>query len=264
MKNNKNRVRLARRVSLAGCLSGLVLMCAGVASAAEVTVYAAASLTNAFRDMAKLYQEAEPDTDVVFSFAASDVLQRQIVNGAPADIFASADQVAMDKALDAQVILESTRVNFTGNSLVLIRPVDERDAAHGLQELSDLIKDHVTRIALGNPDTVPAGRYARDGLRASGLWPLPEGKQVLGQNVRQVLDYVARGEVDAGVVFATDAAMMPDRVHVVEAIPLPTQVLYPIALVNRDGSPKEAEDFYRFILSEKGQQILQEHGFGPP
>lgn len=243
-------------------LAIVALVLTAPVGAAEVTVYAAASLGNAFRDVARIYQVQQPDVDVVFSFAASDVLQRQIVNGAPADIFASADQIAMDKAEQEDVIQAETRKDFARNSLVLITPIDD----DVIQGLADLDSSAISRIALGNPDTVPAGRYAQAGLRQAGAWEVVQGKQILGQNVRQVLDYVARGEVDAGFVFATDAASMPDQVRVVETLSSPTPVLYPLALVKRDGhsEEEEARGFYDFILSDAGQRILQKYGFDEP
>src|SRR5699024_11113923 len=203
------------------------------------------------------------DVRITFSFAASDVLQRQGVHGAPADIFAAADQVAMDKAERAGAIQPSTRRDFATNTLVLIKPADAEGDNHaqGIAQLADLDSQAITRIGLGNPATVPAGRYARDSLREANLWDALQEKQVLAQHVRQVLDYVARGEVDAGFVFATDAALMPDRVKVVENVASPTSIRYPLALVQRKERPDAAADFYDFILSQPGQQILSDHGF---
>lgn len=237
---------------------GLAL--ASSAGAAEVTVYAAASLGHAFRDMAQAFEAQHPDVNIVYSFAASDILQRQIVNGAPAHLFASADQVAMDKAEQAGVVQPNTRQNFARNALVLITPADQQS----IHSVADLENPAYSRIALGNPDTVPAGRYARAGLQHVGIWDTLMSRQVLGQNVRQVLDYVARGEVDAGFVFATDAASLSDRVRVVEKIKSPVAVLYPLVLVQRHDPPEQARQFYDFILSEDGQQILHDYGFEQP
>lgn len=231
------------------------------ASASEVVVSAASSLTNAFKDLAEQYQQAHTDTKILLSVAASDVLMRQIVQGAPVDIYASADQATMDKAVDAGVIDAASRHDFVRNEIVLIVPAQND---HTIMSIADLSADSITRIAFGNPLTVPAGRYTQAALEGSGHWDTVKSKEIMGQSVRQVLDYVARGEVDAGFVFATDAAIMPDRVTVVERLDSPVPVLYPVALVTRDGRSDAAEPFLEYILSDKGQAILEHYGFTGP
>lgn len=239
----------------------VVLWGAGsVVQASEIVVSAAASLTNAFKDLATQYEQ-EHGTKVLPSFAASDVVMQQVINGAPVDIFASADQKAMDKAVAAGVIDEASRQDFVRNEVVLIVPAKDD---HNIKSVSDLAADSITRVAFGNPQTVPVGRYTQASLEKEGSWDTVKGKEVLGQNVRQVLDYVARGEVDAGFVFATDAAIMPDKVTVVERLSSPVPVLYPIALVKRDGRHEDAALFLEYIVSEKGQDILTKYGFSKP
>src|SRR5699024_3248247 len=125
---------------------------------------------------------------------------------------------AMDKAIEAGVIDPDSRQDFVRNELVLIVPAQ---AHHAITSLDDLAAEPITRIAFGNPNTVPAGRYTQAALEQGGYWDDVKSKQILGQNVRQVLDYVARGEVDAGFVFATDAAIMPDKVTVVQTLSSP-------------------------------------------
>jgi molybdate transport system substrate-binding protein len=231
------------------------------AMAGEVLVSAAASLTNAFQDLATRYDAAHPGTKILTTFGASDVVLRQIVEGAPADVFASADQKAMDKAAQAGAIDPATRVNFVRNQVVLIVPADNPRGIHALKDLS---KPAVTRIALGNPDSVPVGRYTRAALEKAGAWNTVHAHEILGQNVRQVLSYVERGEVDAGFVFATDAAIMKDKVKVVQAVDTPVPVVYPIALVKRSGRAPEASDFLKFVLSPEGQTVLARYGFAKP
>lgn len=231
------------------------------ASAEDIVVSAASSLTNAFTELAVQFQQAHPGTKVLMSFAASDVLVQQIVNGAPTDIFASADQKAMDKAVQAKVIDTATRKDFVRNEVVLIVPSDN---PLKIQSLADLKAASVKRVAFGNPATVPVGRYTKAALEHTGNWDTVKQREVLGQNVRQVLDYVARGEVDAGFVFATDAAIMPEKVKVVEKLASPIPVLYPIALVQRDGRHPQAADFLAFILSSQGQAVLAKFGFSQP
>lgn len=238
-----------------------LLAWAPMAHAGDVLVSAAASLTNAFTDLGKQFQKAHPGTTVHFSFGASDVVLHQIVNGAPADVFASADEKAMNKAAKAKVIDPASRVDFARNQVVMIVPAS---GSLGLKSVADLGRADVKRITLGNPVSVPVGRYTRDALEKAGEWKIAQSKAVLANNVRQALDYVARGEVDAGFVFATDAAIMPDKVKVVQALRSPVPVRYPIALVARKGRSPEARSFVRYVLSAEGQKILAKYGFKRP
>ena len=246
------------RTLVAACALSCVVV---PAFAGEVLVSAAASLTNAFKDLATQYEAAHPDTKVLTTFGASDVVLRQIVEGAPADVFASADQTAMDKAADAKAVDTASRVDFVRNEVVLVVPADN---PHQIASLDDLKKADVQRIALGNPASVPVGRYTQAALEKAGAWETVHAHEVLGENVRQVLSYVERGEVDAGFVFATDAAVMKDKVKVVQAVETPVPVVYPIALVQRDGRAPEAADFLKFVLSDDGQAVLARYGFAKP
>ncbi|MFA7580603.1 molybdate ABC transporter substrate-binding protein [Castellaniella sp.] len=226
-----------------------------------ILVAAAASLSNAFKDLASRYEHAHPDTRVLTSFAASDVVLRQILEGAPADLFASADQAAMDQAQKAGVIDAATRRDFARNQLVLIVPADD---PLGIQTLADLRRPDIRRIALGNPGSVPVGRYTQAALQHAGLAEVLESRQILGQNVRQVLSYVERGEVDAGFVFATDAAIAADKVKVVQTLDSPVPVIYPVALVARANRSAKAADFLDYILSAPGQATLARYHFAQP
>lgn len=246
------------RTWMAACvLTGVAMP----AVAGEVLVSAAASLTNAFKELAAQYEAAHPDAKVLTTFGASDVVLRQITEGAPADVFASADQKAMDKAEAAEAVDPATRVNFVRNEVVLVVPADN---PRGIASLADLKKAGVTRIALGNPASVPVGRYTQAALEKAGAWDTVKAHEILGENVRQVLSYVERGEVDAGFVFATDAAIRKDKVKVVQVVETPTPVVYPIALVQRDGRAPEAADFLQFVMSSDGQAVLARYGFARP
>ncbi|MFF7055487.1 molybdate ABC transporter substrate-binding protein [Achromobacter spanius] len=231
------------------------------AQAADLVVSAAASLTNAFKDVAQAYEKEHPDTKVVLNFGASDVLLQQILKGAPADVFASADQKAMDKAVEAQAVKRASRVDFAANQVVLIVPADSKA---NITTLKDLTRDDIKRVAYGNPASVPVGRYTQGALEAAGLWNAVQAKGVLAQNVRQSLAYVSRGEVDAGFVFATDAAIMPDQVNVAVRVPSQTPVTYPIAVTAREAAAPEAERFVAYVLSPAGQAILARYGFQQP
>ena len=229
-------------------------------AAAELVVSAAASLTNAFNELGTHFTEQHPETSVLNSFAASDVLLQQIINGAPVDVFASADQQAMDKAVAAGVIQPESRHNFVQNSVVLVVPADN---PRNIQSLADLDSPAVQRIAYGNPATVPVGRYTQQALEHTDYWEPIVQRQVLGQNVRQVLDYVVRGEVDAAFVFATDAAQAQDQVVVIDSLKTPQPVSYPIALVQRSSVNPAAAAYMDFVLSAEGQAILAKYGFKP-
>ncbi|MGY8526159.1 molybdate ABC transporter substrate-binding protein [Paracidovorax citrulli] len=260
--------RLLARVpsALSAALLAVALLATAAPAAAaqaqaELVVSAAASLTNAFRAVAQAWEAANPGMRVVLNFGASDVLMRQIVEGAPADVFASADQSAMDRAQAAGMLAAGSRRDFAGNTLVLVVPASVPSAVAGP---ADLRSDAVRRIAYGNPASVPVGRYAREALQEQGLWEAVQARGVPAQNVRQALDYVARGEVDAGIVFATDAAAMPQRVRVVTTLPTRTPIAYPIAITARAAGNAAAARFTAFVGSVEGRQILARHGFSAP
>jgi molybdate transport system substrate-binding protein len=240
-----------------------LLLVAGMPAvhAADLVVSAASSLTDAFQAVGKAYEARHPGTHVVLNFAASDVLLRQITSGAPADVFASADQAAMDKAVAAKAIDPATRKDFASNRLVLVVPHDSTAMIHAPV---DLKADAVKRVAFGDPASVPVGRYTKAALEQQGLWEAISAKGVLAQNVRQSLDYVARGEVDAGFVFATDAAIMKQKVKVAATVPTPKPISYPIAVVAGSKQPADAASFEAFVQSAEGRQILAGFGFEAP
>ncbi|MCU6500016.1 molybdate ABC transporter substrate-binding protein [Rugamonas sp. A1-17] len=241
---------------------GVVLMLAATgASAAEITVSAAASLTNAFKEIGAAYEKAHAGDKVQFNFAASDPLVQQIAKGAPVDVFASADQDAMDKADTLKLLAPASRRNFASNSLVLITPAA---ATLPIKGIADLQQAGVARVTMGNPASVPVGRYTKHALEQAKLWAAVEPKAIYGASVRQSLDYVARGEVDAGFVYATDAAVMKDKVKVVATVPTDTPVSYPIAVIAAGPQAAAGRKFADYVLSSSGQAILAKYGFGRP
>lgn len=257
-----DRPAFARRAAhLASAAIAALALAAPPAFGADLVVSAAASLTNAFKSLAESYERAHPDTKVVLNFGASDVLMQQIVKGAPADVFASADQEAMNKAEAEKVVNHATRHDFAANQVVLIVPADSK---LGIAALQDLTRPEVKRVAYGNPASVPVGRYTKGALEAAGLWDAVSAKGVPAQNVRQSLDYVARGEVEAGFVFATDAAIMPDKVKVAVRVPSRTPVTYPIAVTSQTKQAAPAASFVNYVISPEGQAILARYGFQKP
>ncbi|MBK6974272.1 MAG: molybdate ABC transporter substrate-binding protein [Sterolibacteriaceae bacterium] len=228
--------------------------------AEEVVVSAAASLTNAFKEVGTAFEKTQAEAKVTFNFAASGPLLQQIENGAPVDVFVSADQETMNAAEKKQLTIPATRRNFVSNQLVLVQP----KAGSPLKGIGDLANDTVRRIAIGNPASVPVGRYTREVLQAERLWDSVQPRVINADSVRQVLDYVARGEVDAGFVYATDAAIATEKVTVVGTISTPRPVVYPIAVVSTSRRTKLAESFIAFVLAPEAQSILRKYGFAKP
>jgi molybdate transport system substrate-binding protein len=231
----------------------------GVAAAADLTVSAAASLSNAFREIGIGFQAANPGTQVRFNFASSGQLLQQIARGAPVDVFASADQETMDQAERQQLIRPGTRADIAGNALVVIVPFDRPPAT----KLAALAGPAFRQVAIGFPASVPAGRIAQGALESAGLWRQIEAKMIGAQSVRQVLDYVARGEVDAGFVYRTDAALMPDKVKIALVVPTERPVVYPIAVVAASSNGAAAR-FVAYVASPPAQAVLARFGFAWP
>lgn len=240
------------------CTVGL-MACSFMVQAGELTVSAAASLTDAFKEIGRAFEAQHPGAEIQFNFGASDALVQQLAAGAPIEVLATADQDSMDKAAAQKLIEPATRSNFARNTLVAIVPADSTLVPEGLP---DLERADVERIALGNPTSVPAGRYAQSALEKAGRWSAIEAKAIYTQNVRQALDYVARAEVDVAFVYATDAAIRKDQVRIAFTVAIDVPITYPIAAVA--GKSAEARRFLDYVLSPPGQAILARYGFLPP
>lgn len=230
-----------------------------MANAEEIMVSAAASLTDAFNDIAKNYEKAHPEDQVMLNYAGSGALLQQMENGAPVDIFASADQTTMDKAVEKGLIKDGSRKTFVKNTLVVVVGKDSKLA---VKTLEDLKGADVHKIALANPASVPVGRYTKGVLEAANLWADLEQKFIETESVRQSLAYVAQGETETGFVYGTDAAILKDEVNVAFIVPTQTEITYPIALTkeSKDGSAR----FYEFIFTPESQKILEDYGFTKP
>lgn len=239
----------------------LALSIAIPAQAGNLTVSAAASLTDAFNAIKAEFAKAQPSITLTMNYGASGALFSQMEKGAPVDVFASADQKTMDMATDKKLIDTATRVNFAQNSLVLTVPAGNPAK---VKDVASLKKDTVKRIAIGNPDSVPVGRYTKAVLTKSGDWDALSPKFVLSESVRQVLDYLTRGEVDAGFVYGTDAKQGGDKVVVTAEIPLEKPISYPIAALSASTNKKDAAAFIAFVTGPKGQAILAKYGFKKP
>ena len=232
-----------------------------VLGAQELTVSAAASLTNAFQEIGQRFEQQHPGTKVIFNFAASGALLQQIAQGAPVDVFASADQKTMNQGQEKDLIVLASRKNFVSNTLVLIVPQDSKVPISCLKSLA---KPAVKRVAVGNPATVPAGRYSQEALTQEGLWESLQPKLIMGESVRQVLDYSNRGEVDAGLVYATDAAVAQGKVKTVAEVQGHQPIVYPVALVAASQKQALGQEFLNFLSAPESVAILSKYGFGQP
>ena len=227
------------------------------AMGAELTVSAAASLSESFTQISQEFTR-ETGTKVNLNFASSNNLLRQMEQGAPVDVFASADQETMDSAAKKNLVDPATRKDFALNDLVLITPA--KSTLAGPEALSGA---EVKHIAIGQPESVPAGRYAREALTSAGTWEALQSKFVFGNNVRQVLSYIQRGEADAGFVYRTDALAGGKDVRIVTAMTGHKPVCYPIAVTKDSADRQMAQKFVDFVLSARGLEILADHGFSP-
>jgi molybdate transport system substrate-binding protein len=259
---SKFEIRLPYFLIVVIALVGLIVSTVKIALAEEtIIVSSAASLTNVMEAIGKAFESSNHGVQVVLNFGSSGALYQQMVNGAPTDVFASADQFTMDKAEKGGLILKDTRKNFARNSLVLIASLRSNVSIRDLQSLT---QSNVQRIALGNPETVPVGRYSKETLEKNNLWEALQHKLILGDSARQVLLYVSRGEVDAGFVYATDATTAKDSVAVAQTLEGHQPIIYPIAATSISKLPSSAIQFVEFVMSEPGQAILSQYGFLKP
>lgn len=225
----------------------------------DLTVSAAVSLRDAFKEIENLYK-ARTGKTVNFNFGASGALQKQIEAGAPVDVFASAGAKQMDELAGRGLIDEASRRDFARNTLALIVPSDSQ---LNLKAFADLAAPGVQRLAVGNPKTVPAGQYTEQLLDHFNLRANLQAKLVIAEDVRQALDYVVRGEVDAGIVYATDARAAGERVRVVAtaADDSHAPILYPVAIIKDSKQKGAAQEFVNFVTGAEGQGILRKYGF---
>lgn len=246
---------LIRLKAFACCLVfGLVLL---PLHAATVTVFAAASLSDSLRLIASDYEKHSGDK-VLFNFAGSGLLARQIEEGAPADIYFSADEAKADDLQKKGLLVNETRVSRLGNALVIVTTPE----CTSVQSPTDLTNAAVKRVAVGDVKTVPAGTYAKGYLDQLGLWPAVEAKAIPCESVRAVLAAVESGNVDAGIVYKTDAAISKN-VKAAFAVP-PTdgpKITYPMALLKVAPETKAAKQFFAHLNSDAAAQVFRKAGF---
>lgn len=239
-----------------------VLLTAVAACAQDVTLSVAVSLKEVTEELGRAFMAARPGVTLRYNFGASGELQKQIEAGAPVDVFLSAAQRQMDDLEKQNLIVPASRRAFARNALVVIKPADSRI---DITKPADLLEARVGRIVIGNPRTVPAGQYAEESLRALGLWDRLQPKLIFSENVRQALDYVVRGEVDAGFVYTTDAASRAQGVK--EAFRPPDDsyrpVIYPGAVVAASKRAALAQAFLDLLGGAEGRTVLSRFGFQP-
>ncbi len=235
----------------------LSLLAAGRLLAAEITVFAAASLTDSLKEISTAYEKTSGDK-IRFNFAASNVLAQQIHAGAPADLFFSADEAKMDSLETAGLIDRETRKNLLGNTLVVITPIP----GLGISKPESLLNDGIKHFSIGNPKAVPAGIYAKAWLEKVGLWEKLQPKIVPAENVRAALAVVESGNAEAGIVYKTDAAISK-KVRVALQIPAADgpEIIYPAALVSDSRNKEAARKFLAHLADKQARETFVKFGF---
>jgi molybdate transport system substrate-binding protein len=251
------------KISMILFLAAMFVAASSVAfaeSRKEITVSAAMSLKNGFQEIGKVFEAKHGGVNVRFNFGASGDLIRQIEGGVPVSVFASASPREMDELESRGLIISGSRFDFASNSLVIVVP---SDLSHRISSFADLASDRVQRIAVGSFKTSPAGRYAEEALQYYGILPSIKKKLIFAENVRQVLDYVARGEVDAGIVYATDAKLRINEVEIAAVADERShgRIIYSLAKIKNPSDEKLAEEFMDFTLSGEGRKIFGKYGF---
>ncbi|MDB6128702.1 MAG: modA [Verrucomicrobia bacterium] len=236
----------------------VALLAVTMASAKEILVFGAASLSDALQQLATLHERATGDT-VRLNLAASSTLARQVKEGAAADLFFSADEAKMDDLERAGLIEPGTRESLLGNRLVIVVPLD---STLSIASARDLTTSSIRRVALAEPQTVPAGIYAKEYLVKIGEWTRVSAKAVFTENVRAALAAVESGNAEAGIVYKTDA-MISKKVKVALEIPADQgpHISYPVAVVKSGKNPHGAGQFMALLKSNEGKAVFRNFGF---
>ena len=226
----------------------------------EIVISAAASLKQVMAEIKPLYREQYPHVAIIYNFAASGTLQRQIEQGAPVDIFISADRAKI-KSLQQQDLLASDTISsLLQNRIVLIT---EQNNNLAINSFTDLTTAEIDTIALGEPLSVPAGKYAQEVLNYFQVAEQIKDKVVYGKDVRQVLNYVATGNADVGLVYLTDAEVGSNRVKIIAIAPTQAHstIDYAIAVIRDSNNPQAAREFIQFLKTDRVRDIFTKYGF---
>ena len=226
----------------------------------EITVSAAVGLKDALEKIRENYAQEHPEVKITYNLGSSGALQKQIEQGAPVDLFISAGVSQMDQLAGEGLLEPGTRTDLLGNELVVVVP----KGAAPLKDFSDLAGSGVKRIALGMPDTVPAGQYARESLVNLKMWDKLQPKLVTANDVRQVLTYVETGDADAGFVYRSDT-LTGKNIRVALTVPgnLHRPIVYPAAVLKNAPQKAAAKEFLDYLASPPGMAIFAQYGFKP-
>ena len=227
-------------------------------SSVNLMVSAASSLQDVITDLGNLYRQQMPHVQLTYNFGSSGSLRRQIEQGAPVDVYISAAEQHMDSLEQENLLLDNTRRNLLQNELVLITAQNNTKVA----KFSQLPSNAVNKIAIGDPDSVPAGKYAKEVLDSLQLSQSLAAKFVYAKDVRQVLAYVETGNVEAGLVYRTDA-QISKQVRILATAPANSHapIIYPVAIVRHSKQTANAQDFIQFLMSNDAQKIFANYGF---
>ncbi len=257
----KTPVALITLIFAAALLLGSLLpVTTYAAEKTTIRISAAMSLRNALAALKTTYEKMVPDVRLEINYASSGLLQKQIEQGAPADIFLSAGKKQMDELESKGLLLPGTRSNLLGNALVLIVPKEKKSQ---IKSFADLV-DKAQSISIGQPETVPAGKYAKETLISLNLWEKLEKRIMFAKDVRQVLAYVESGNVDAGLVYQTDTVVLKSGV-VVTAAPAGSHsaIVYPMAVIKDSKNRSAAEKFMTFLKSANAAKVFEKYRFIP-
>ncbi len=264
MRNIKNKILFNKTVYLMMVimLAATLTACGTVTSKdknVNLTILAAASLTDVCGELETMYESENPGTELTFSYAGSGALQTQIEEGAPADIFFSASLKQM-KALDEEGLMDSESITeLLENKIVLIVP---ESSDKDISSFEDAGTDKVGMIGLGDTESVPVGQYAKEAFTTLGIWDAVDSKANYGSDVRTVLTWVESGDVDCGVVYATDA-YTTDKVKIVATAPEGScsKVIYPVGIVKSSDNKEAAQKLLEFFKSDKAMKVFEKYGF---
>jgi molybdate transport system substrate-binding protein len=245
-----------KKFTLVSLLCCCMLLTACQEQKTEITISAASSLTDVLEDVAIRYEEKHPNIDVLINTGGSGALGQQLKQGAPVDVFISASSDVFERLVKEEIIDSKESVELFTNEIVLIEHVDQLEEEHAT-DLSEY-----RNIAIGTPETVPAGKYAKQSLQAKGQYEQVKDRFVYAKDVRQVLHYVETKNVDAGIVYLTDA-MQSTKVKVNQHIELSgyEPIIYPAGVIKATEHRKQALDFLAFLQQEEIQAIYKEYGF---
>ncbi|WP_075981759.1 molybdate ABC transporter substrate-binding protein [Bacillus massilinigeriensis] len=225
----------------------------------ELTISAASSMKDVLTKIQRNYEKANPEIKLYFNFGASGALQQQISQGAEVDVFLSAAKKEFNQLEKDGILDFDYSSNLVGNKLVLVQP---KNSSKANLDFKDLVNGSVEKISIGTPESVPAGMYAQELLNRLGIWSKVNSKIIFTKDVRQVLTYVETGNVDAGIVYRTDALVSKKVIVTSTAAPgMHQPIIYPVGVLKESKQKKEAIAFYEYLKSKEAQAIFEEFGF---